>query len=87
MSEPTSIRFRDSMIEISDSQGESKIDVSDLEEINEIEKYCFLKLKSGPSIILPVASMENGEACKNDLIRLAENNTIQWNEEKDWIWK
>lgn len=86
MSEPTSIQFLNDSIHISDSHGESDIDLSELEEINEIEKYCFLKLKSGPSVIIPVGSMENGEDCKNALLQIAKKQDIQWNDERSWVW-
>ncbi|RZK10038.1 MAG: hypothetical protein EOO46_11955 [Flavobacterium sp.] len=56
-----SLKFTEEGIETSDETGESKINYSNLEEINEIENYFFLKLKTSESIILPKSRISKFE--------------------------
>ena len=87
MSEPTTITFKSDVLLISDSQGNSQVDITELEEINELENYYFLKVKSGQSIIIPKLKIDNKEELTSTLKELSQNQSITWNDETTWIWK
>ncbi len=87
LSEPTTITFKSDILLISDSQGNSQVDVTELDEINELENYYFLKVKSGQSIIIPKLKIDNKEELTSTLKELSQNQSIAWNDETSWIWK
>jgi len=87
MSEPTTLLLNDRSFSISDSQGDSLVGYSELDEVNELEAYCFLKVKSGQSIIIPISKIENGTKILEQLKNISQVNSITWNDERNWIWK
>jgi len=87
LSEPTTTTFKSDVLLISDSQGNSQVDISELDEINELENYYFLKVKSGQSIIIPKLKIDNKEELTLTLKELSKNQPITWNDETSWIWK
>lgn len=87
MSEPTSLEIKDKTITIADTKGESTIDFSEIEEINELSDYCFLKVKSGQSIIVPTYSIESSDNLIMELTTIAHEADIPWNDEINWIWR
>ena len=87
MSEPTTLLINNFSINISDSQGESQIDFSELDEVNELSNYYFLKVKSGQSIIIPKEKIEQKEIIELKLKEIAQIHSVKWNDEKEWIWK
>ena len=87
MSEPTSITFNDRTFSISDNHGTSDLNTSEIEQINEIKDYYFLKLKSGQSIIIPLLKIENREVLSDELHAISTALEIPLNNETNWIWK
>ncbi len=87
ISEPTTFEIKKDSIHISDTHGESKLLFSDIEEINELANYYFLKTKNGQSIILPLYSIETSENLNSELTNFAHEFSINWNNEVNWIWK
>lgn len=87
MSEPTTIEVNEQSISISDSHGASSMNWNELEEINELADYCFLKVKSGQSIIIPLRQIEHSTEFISFLKNTATRNSIQWNQQIDWVWK
>ena len=87
MSESTSLNFENDSILITDSQGESIVNYSELDEINELSDYYFLKVKSGQSIIVPTRKIENKTELLNTLKQASSTHSIIWNDEQNWIWK
>jgi hypothetical protein len=85
MSEPTTLSTTEKGFEISDSQGESFVEFSELDEINELKDYCFLKVKSGQSIIIPIRKIDFD--VKSELIEISKKHAINWNDQTTWIWK
>ena len=87
ISEPTTFEIIGDSIHVSDSHGESTLSALDIDEINELANYCFLKTKSGQSIILPMYSIESSENLILELTDFADKFDIPWNDEVNWIWK
>lgn len=84
--ENCTIEFDDKAIITRDSSGESRINKSELEEINEIRDYYFIKTKSGVSLIISKAKTENIDLVKNEIALLVSSG-VKINVELDWKWK
>lgn len=87
MSEPTNVEINLLNIHVSDSQGESIITFDQIDTINELNDAVFLKLKSGTSIIFPIHSIDEKDKLLLELQTISTDHNIQWNDEKNWIWK
>jgi len=81
-----SLSFREFHIETSDETGESKINYTNLEEINEIKDYIFLKLKTGESIIFPKNKIDNFEKLKEELSKITNAYNLKTTVELNWKW-
>ncbi|MDX2359667.1 MAG: YcxB family protein [Crocinitomicaceae bacterium] len=66
---------------VKDKQGEGEVKREEFEGVVEIEKYFFLKMKSGTSLIIPKAQVAN-DAFRNDLNKLK----IPLVQELSWSW-
>jgi hypothetical protein len=80
------IVFLEDHIETSDETGESKINNSNLEEINETGEYLFLKLKTGESIIFPKSKIENLDLLRTELSRISNAYHLNSNVDLNWKW-
>lgn len=87
MSEPTTLKFNDQTFSISDNHGKSELALNEIEEINELKDYLFLKLKSGQSIIIPLSKIENPEILSDELNAISTELDIPLNNESNWVWK
>ena len=61
------VKFNQDDIETFDITGESKINLSQLEQINEIPNYIYLRLKSGGSLIIPKLQISNIDIVRTEL--------------------
>jgi hypothetical protein len=50
-----------------------------------LKDYCFLKVKSGQSIIIPIRKIDFD--VKSELIEISKKHAINWNDQTTWIWK
>ncbi len=66
--------------------GESKINTSELGEINEISSHYFLKMTTGNSIIINKERLLQAEEIQTYLEGLSEKLDINFNRELDWKW-
>lgn len=68
---------------------EMKFNVSQIEEINEIRDFYFLKLKTGMFIIISKSKTPKQELVAMDvtLRELAVKTGINWNTELNWKWR
>ena len=87
MSEPTSVEITPNHLMVKDSQGESLIPFSDLDTINELKEYIFLKLDNGTSIIFPIEKIAKKSQLIEELKKLSEKENISWVDETNWVWK
>jgi hypothetical protein len=70
-----------------DGSGETKISVSEVENIYETLEYFFLKLKSGLTLIIPKLKIENLDSLKIELKTIAAKQHVDFIEMQDWKWK
>lgn len=85
--ESSVIEFFEKEVITNDSNSESKVKYSALEEFNEIGEYIFLKLKSGGSFIIPKLKINNLVELKNELKKISEQYNVKHNIELNWKWK
>ena len=70
-----------------DGSSESKINLVELQEINEVPNAFYLKLKSSQSIILPKNKIGNLNEVKDILNIIKDKYSVKYNEFPDWKWK
>jgi YcxB-like protein len=82
----SSLIFNENTIDSISEIGESKLNYTAFDEIDEIEKYFFLKIKTGGGIIIPKTEIENVEEFKIILNNLIKK--YNWKEiiELNWKW-
>ena len=81
------IEFENEVILSKDYTGESKIFLSEIEELNEINEYFFLKFNSGVSLIIPKNGILSSEPLGKYLVDLSTRFKIKHNIDLDWKWK
>ena len=80
------IDFQQDIIETKDITGESKINTSELSEINEIGSHYFVRLKTGDALVIPKQQVNNSSFVE-DLLAIFQNPEIEVTKELDWRWK
>ena len=81
------LKFGEEIIEITDYIGETKIRIQEIEEINEIKNYLFLKLSSGESLIIPKDKIKEENEFRHYISMLTERFYIKYNVELNWKWR
>jgi len=81
-----SLKFGDEFIESTDYLSESKMRIRELEEINEIKDYYFLKVSSGESFIIPKNRIKEGSEFHEYISKLTKDLEIKYNTELNWKW-
>lgn len=80
------IQFDNDFIFLKRGNSESKIDINEVEEINEIEDYIFIKLKNGSSIIIPKHIKKIGDLLLL-LSELSNRLNVKYNINNNWKWQ
>jgi hypothetical protein len=81
------IQFTDEAIFCQDQTSETKISTSDIEQVNEIGSHYFLKLKSGPSLIIPKAKTLEIDLVKSEILLLTKKLQVPLNVDLNWRWR
>jgi hypothetical protein len=81
-----SLTIKSDVIESKDIIGESKINMREIEELNEIKDYYFIKFSSGVSLIIPKNRIKKSEELKEKLQNIVSDLSIKHNQELDWKW-
>jgi len=81
------LEFNEDYILSKDYSGEGKIILSEVEELNEIKEYFFLKFNSGVSLIIPKYKIDNLEQVSNYLIGLVSGLKKKHKVDLNWKWK
>lgn len=85
--EESTLEITEDIIVTKDKTGEGRINTSEIEEINEIKDFCFVKMTTGVSLIISKVKTEEIDKIKNELKSLAEKKGIKYNVEVDWKWR
>jgi hypothetical protein len=70
-----------------DRSGEFKMNKSEIEEINEIKDYYFLKTRTGASLIISKRKSGELERLGHQIKSLVDNYGVKHNVELDWRWR
>jgi hypothetical protein len=83
------LEITDDVIITKDKTGEGRINTTEVEEINEIKDFYFIKIKTGVSLIIPKLKTDTKDLAviENGLKQLAEKKGIKWNVELNWKWR
>jgi len=79
--------FEDDFIGAKDRTGEVKINKSEVEQIDEIKGYYFVKARTGMVIMISKTKTPEIEAIKRQLQVMSEKFGIKRNTELDWKWR
>ncbi|AHM63209.1 hypothetical protein D770_24820 [Flammeovirgaceae bacterium 311] len=79
------IEFKEGFLICNSIGIESKIKLSEFEEVNETANHILVKVRSGESLIVPKA-MDDIEQFKLELVSNLEGYHIPWHKKLDWKW-
>ena len=85
--EKCELEFNNDTIGTKDRSGEVKINKSEIEEINEIKDYYFLKARTGVTLIISKNKTDDIEQIKNEIKSIVETRGLKHNIELDWKWR
>lgn len=85
--EIANITFADDAIESVDRTGSSKINLTELETISETGSYFYLKLKTGPHLIIPKAQLQNRSEVRTLFTTISNKLNINFISDLNWRWK
>jgi len=87
--EECALEISNDVIVTRDKTGEAKINTTEIEEINEIKDFYFVRVKTGVSLIISKVKTDVNdlEVIETRLRELADKKGIKWNVELDWKWR
>lgn len=85
--EKCELEFENDIIVTKDKSGEMKINKSEVEEINEIKDFFFIKTRTGVSLIISKSKSDDIEKIKNEIKSMIETRGVKHNIELDWKWR
>jgi hypothetical protein len=77
------IEIKDGLIIFIDRTGNANIKISEITLVNEIRTHYFLKLSTGPSIVIP----KSNPALNQEVVAMISNFNIQHIITLDWKWR
>ncbi|MEO7214135.1 hypothetical protein [Mucilaginibacter sp.] len=80
------IDFQQDIIQTKDVTGESKINTSEVSEINEIGTHYFVRLNTGDALVIPKSAVAT-DSFVEDLLDIFQNPEMEVTKELDWRWK
>ncbi len=87
LNRPSSITFSKEGVETNNSGGESKLPYTELDAMQEIGGYIYIRLKTGVSFIIPKQKTDNPAETIAFLKNLASRLNIPYATNLDWTWK
>lgn len=81
------IHFSENAIETNDISGDSKINLSELENVTETGDYFYPSLKTGGHLIIPKSKINDVSQLRQELRQLCEKLKISFIEDLNWKWK
>jgi hypothetical protein len=85
--EEASLEINEDIVVTRDKTGEGRINTTEIESINEIKDFYFIKMKTGVSLIISKVKTDDLGRIKNDIQLLIEKKGIKHNLELDWKWR
>lgn len=85
--ESVTITFTTDSVEMSDKTGFTHINITEIDQITEIEKYFYLRTKSNQYLIIPKDRTNDLQSVKAFFVDLARKLNIEFIIELDWKWR
>lgn len=85
--EESTVEINADIIVIKDKTGERRINTSEIEEINEIKDFYFVKTTTGVSLIISKIKTNDIDKLTTELKSLVNKREIKYNIELDWKWR
>lgn len=82
-----SITFAESGIEAKDLTGESRINLTEIENVTETGNHFYLKLRTGVDIVIPKTKLDDVDRVRNELKQLCDRLNTDFIEDLNWKWK
>lgn len=82
-----SLTFGKSQLLVAGKTGESKLNYSEIKQINEIGTHFLLQLNSGQTLIIPKREVDHQPDFIAELQQSATDHKVFWNSELNWSWK
>jgi hypothetical protein len=70
-----------------DKTGEVKINNSEIEEINEIKDFYFIKTRTGTTLIISKVKTDDIDKIEREIKSMIETRGLKHNIELDWKWR
>jgi hypothetical protein len=81
------ITFSESGIETKDITGESRINLTELENVTETGDYFYTRLRIGENMIIPKSKLGDVDIVRNELKQLCGRLKIEFIDDTNWRWK
>jgi hypothetical protein len=81
------LEFARDTIRTKDRTGEIRINKSEIEEINEIKDFYFLRARTGTTLIISKNKLDDIGKIKNEIMAMIEDQGVRYNVELDWKWR
>jgi hypothetical protein len=82
---PSTIEFKGDFVESKGANGEAKLKLSSLVEVNEIAQHIFIKTNTSESLVIPKNQLDYKQFLE-ELKTATQNLNLHWNKELDWKW-
>lgn len=82
-----SLTIDDDFIYTKDEGSESKITLTEIQEISELPTLFLIKIKTAQSLVISKAGIDNSEKVKLKLESIAERYNTPYHKHLDWKWK
>ena len=81
------LKFTEFAIEANDISGETKINLTELENVTETADYFYPKLKGGTGFIIPKSKIADVDHLRTELSNLCGKLNISFVQDLNWRWK
>jgi len=84
--ESATITFNADSVEMTDKTGFTQVNITEIDQITEIEKYFYLRTKSNQYLIIPKDRLNELDNVKLFFLSLAKQLNIEFISELNWKW-
>ncbi|HMK05185.1 MAG TPA: YcxB family protein [Ferruginibacter sp.] len=83
----TNVSLNEEGIETSDATGESKINLSEIENTIETSDYFYIKMRTGGHLIIPKFKLADTDSVRQELKKLCSKLSVDYIDDLNWRWK
>jgi hypothetical protein len=83
----STIIFTDEAIETYEKDGSSKINLTVVEKIYEIDKYFFLRSKAEQTLLIPKYKIKDADSVRQELTKISKQINAEFISDLNWRWR